>query len=1013
MQNKGFIRVFAVLLVLASLYSLSFTFYTRKAEKDATEFAQGDFAKKQQFMDSIESLKSYYNFLGLRKFTYRECQAREINLGLDLKGGMNVMLQVSARDMILNLSDKGEKDTMLVKTLDRAEELERTSSEEYVTLFGIAFQELYPNENMRLMFLGNEDIKSKINFRSTNQEVLAVLSAEANAAFDNTYNIIRTRIDRFGVTQPNIQRVGERRILVELPGVQDPERVRDLLESSADLEFWETFNASEVLDVMFDINLLLADLNKVNAVNDSISDVSETTVAEASELVNDTAQLKDTAEQQELSLKEQLQQEQDSLGISEAQDEESLEKMKQENPLFFYLTPNISRDGRPGFGPVVGFASDINVRYVDSILAMPEVIELLAERNPELKLSWTRKAEENGFYSLVALKDYSANGKPALDGKVVVDARPMFSQTASASASVQMTMNNEGARDWRRITRENKERSVAIVLDGYVYSFPTVQNEISDGISSITGDFTIAEATDMANILKSGKLSAKADIISAEFVGPTLGKESINSGLSSFAIAFILVLIFMFLYYQKAGVVANIALLLNIFLIFGVLASLGAALTLPGIAGLVLTIGMSVDANVIIFERIREELSQGKGIKLAISDGYKNAYSAIIDANVTTIIIGIILYTFGSGPIQGFATTLIIGIVTSLFCAIFITRLTFERFLDKKSAISFDTKVSRNAFKNLTVPFIEKRKLFYTISAIVILIGVGSMVARQFSLGVEFKGGRSYIVQLESGKRNTTQIEQSLRGVFGSTPEVKTYGNTDVKITTDYMINEKGAQVDSIVETKLFEGLQPVLAEGTDFNTFLQVNIRQSDMVGPTIASDIIYGAIISIVLALIFIFLYIFVRFRNWQYGLGAVAALFHDVLIVLGIFSLLWGRVPFSLEIGQSFIAALLTVIGYSINDTVIVFDRVREIATEYPKRAKLRLFNEGLNSTISRTMITSLTTILVLFTILIFGGESIRGFVFAMTIGIVVGTYSSLCVAAPIAFDFMKKNKFSDEK
>ncbi|MDA3882456.1 MAG: protein translocase subunit SecDF [Bacteroidales bacterium] len=996
MQNKGFIRVFTVLLILASLYSLSFTFFVEHAKNNAEEYAQGDFDKHREFMDSVEADEGFYNFLGLRKFTYKECQARELNLGLDLKGGMNVMMEVSIRDMIINLSDRNEQDTMLMKTLDRADELERDGAGDFVASFGQAFEELYPGQNLRLLFLANEDIKDKINFRSTNKEVLAVLTKEAEAAYDNTFNIIRTRIDRFGVAQPNIQKVGERRILVELPGVNNPERVRDLLESSADLEFWETYNAGEVIQVLFDINTLLAETNKIN----------EEQVAETpSEGDNDVTAPADSVSQtdtSELSLKDQILQ--DTLAQTEATDDKSREEMKRENPLFFHLTPNISRDGRPGIGPVVGYATDKDIVYIDSILALPEVQNLLKEQNPELKLAWSRKAEENGFYTLVALKDLGANRKPALDGDVVVDARPEFSQTSSY-ASVQMTMNNEGAREWRRVTKDNIDRSVAIVLDGYVYSFPTVQNEISDGISSITGNFTIAEATDMANILKSGKLAAKANIISAEFVGPTLGQESARSGILSFVLSFILVLVFMFFYYRKAGLIANIALLLNIFLVFGVLASLGAALTLPGIAGLVLTIGMSVDANVIIFERIREELAQGKGVKLAISDGYKNAYSAIIDANVTTIIIGIILFSFGSGPIQGFATTLIIGILTSLFCVIFITRLSFELFLEKHLPISFDTKVSRNAFTKFNFDFIAKRKTFYMISAAIILLGIGSMVTRQWSLGVDFKGGRSYIVRVD-GERNTTQIAEDLTSVFESAPEVKTYGNLDVKITTDYMINEKGAHVDSIVETKLFEGLQPVLDEDTDFNTFITQNIRQSDMVGPTIASDIIYGAVISITLALLFIFLYIFVRFRNWQYGLGAVAALFHDVLIVLGIFSLLWGRVPFSLEIDQAFIAAILTVIGYSINDTVIVFDRVREITTNYPKRKTIDLFNQGLNGTISRTAITSLTTLLVLIAILIFGGESIRGFVFAMTIGIVVGTYSSLCVASPISFEFLKK-------
>ncbi len=1003
MQNKGFIRVFAILLALAGLYSLSFTYFSSKAERDANKYAQGDFEKRKEFMDSVESMDGYYNFLGLRKFTLRECREKELNLGLDLKGGMNVTLQISVKDVIVNLSDQGMEDTVLANTIKLTEELEKSSSEDFVTLFGQAYAQLYPGkDNMRTMFITNEDISDKITFNSTNQEVLKVLSAEAKAAYDNSFNIIRTRIDRFGVAQPNIQDLGRGRILVELPGVQDPERVRDLLESSADLEFWETYENAEVYQILWTINSKLADLNKLKdvAVKDSV-------VAEKAEVKAEVAK----ADSTELSLKEQLQQ--DTTAVAQKAEEKSDEEIRAENPLFSRFIPNISQDGRPGYGPVLGFARIDDMIAVDSLLKSPEIKAILAESAPELRLAWSKKSDDNDLYSLIALKDIDRDGQPTLDGKVVIDARPQFQQT-DAYASVQMTMNNEGAKDWRRITKENakEKRSIAIVLDGYVYSFPTVQNEISGGVSSITGDFSIVEATDLANILKSGKLSAKAEILNAEFVGPSLGKESITSGLLSFIIAFVFILIYMFVYYRKAGIVANISLLLNLFLVFGVLASLGAVLTLPGIAGLVLTIGMAVDANVIIFERIREEISQGKGIKLAISDGYKNAYSAITDANVTTIIIGIILYMFGSGPIQGFATTLIIGILTSLFCAIFITRLTFEFFLKKKSDITFDTRFTRNAFKNANFDFINKRKLYYTISGVIIAVGLVSMVVRQWNVGVDFSGGRSYIVEV-GNERNTNEIEKSLNVVFGESPEVKTYGDTEIKITTDYMINEKGSHVDSIVETKLFEGLTNVLPQGTDFDTFMNVNLRQSDMVGPTIADDIIAGAVISLVVSLLFIFLYIFVRFRNWQFGFGAVAALLHDVLIVLGVFSLLWGFVPFSLEIGQSFIAALLTVIGYSINDTVIVFDRVREITKEYPNRDTAKLFNQGLNGTISRTINTSATTIVVLLAILIFGGETIRGFVFAMTIGVVIGTYSSLFIASPIAFDLLKKqNKIIKE-
>ena len=978
-------------MVLAALYSLSFTYYTWKASKDADAYAQGDTQKRKEFLDSLSQVDDYYNFLGLRKFSYADCQQHELNLGLDLKGGMNVTLQISVKDMILNLSNEGADDTILMKTLLRADVLERESKEEYVALFGKAFAELYPNKSLRTFFIANEDMQTKITFNSTNEEVLKVLSTEAKAAIDNSFNIIRTRIDRFGVTQPNIQNLGGGRILVELPGVQDQDRVRDLLQSSAKLEFWETYNNSEVYQVVFEINKALAALNTLKETKDTTKSTAKAVVA-------------DTVKKEELSLKEQLKQ--DTTKLASADSTKSKEEIEKENPLFSRFIPNISQDGRPGLGPVIGFAQKSELAAIDSILAMPEVREIIDATAPELKLSWSKKANENDFYSLVALKDLDRDGKASLEGDVVVDARPEFGQMGG-SASVRMVMNSDGAKEWRRLTKENIERSVAIVLDGSVYSFPTVQTEISDGISSITGNFTIPEATDLANILKSGKLSAAAEIMNAEFVGPSLGQESISKGMISFLVAFFIVLLYMLLYYQKAGLVANVALMLNLFLIFGVLASLGAVLTLPGIAGIVLTLGMAVDANVIIYERIREEMAQGKGIKLAIADGFKNAYSAIIDANVTTIIIAIILYLFGKGPIQGFATTLIIGVLTSMFCGIFITRLIFERLLTKKRAISFDTKLTRNAFKNVNIDYIGTRKIYYIISSIIILVGIGSMVVRQWNVGVDFKGGRSYIVQLENNK-NTGVIEESLAVQFGKAPEVKTFGTSEVKITTDFMINEKGATVDSIVETRLFEGLKPVLPQGTDIDGFMKNNLRQSDMVGPAIANDIIWGAIISVVLALLFVFLYIFIRFRNWQFGMGAVAALTHDVLIVLGIFSLLHGIVPFSLEIGQSFIAAILTVIGYSINDTVIVFDRVREITNEFPKRQTSKLFNQGLNSTISRTINTSATTIVVLLIIFVFGGDSIKGFVFAMLIGIVIGTYSSLFVASSITFDLLKRQK-----
>lgn len=989
MQNKGFIRLFTVLLILAALYSLSFTFFTWKANNNADKYAQGNEQQRKHYLDSISRLDSYYNFLGLRKFSYAETQQRSLNLGLDLKGGMNVTLKISIEDMILNLSSDGKSDTLLTKVLARTDEMERDSREDYVTLFGQAFEEIAPEGAvMRTMFIANEAMSSKINYQSTNEDVLKVLAVEAKAALDNSFDVIRTRIDRFGVVQPNIQNLGNGRVLVELPGVVDQDRVRDLLQSSAKLEFWETWNASEVLNTVFEVNSALADLNKVTEKEEV---KSEPKVAE-------TAKVEDS---RELSLKEQLQD--SSAAASQDDAQKTQEELRRENPLFNYLTPNISQEGYPGYGPVVGFAQKSDMVYVDSLLAVSEIQTLLQEIAPEVKFAWGKKANANGFYELVALKNIGAENNPALGGNVVVDARTEFGQVGDAS--VQMTMNSEGAREWRRLTRENKERSIAIVLDGFVYSFPTVQNEIPNGISSITGNFTIAEATDLANILKSGKLAAATKIEFSEFVGPTLGAESISKGLMSVVVALVLLFGYLFFYYRKAGTVANIALLLNLFLVFGVLASLGAVLTLSGIAGIVLSLAMAIDANVIIYERIREELAQGKGIKLAIADGFKGSYSAIIDGNVTTLIIGIILYMFGKGSIQGFATTLIIGILTTLFCGIFITRMIFERFLAKKQNISFDRRITRNAFKNFNVDFIGNRKKYYTISGVIIAVCIIAMAVRGFQIGVDFKGGRSYIVALE-GERNVDVIEESLAAQYGKAPEVKTYGTSSVKITTDFKINDKGTAVDSLSEALLFKGLIPFLPEGISQGEFMKENLKQSNMVGPSIANDIIWSAVISIIISLICMFFYIFIRFRNWEFGMSAALALAHDVFVVVGVFALLHGLLPFSMEIGQNFIAALLTVIGYSLNDTVVIFDRVREIRTDFPKRNTRKVMNQAINSTLSRTITTSATTLMVLLIIFFLGGDSMRGFIFAMIIGVAVGVYSTIFVASPLSFEMLKK-------
>lgn len=1000
MQNRGFIRIFTVCLVLAALYSLSFTYFTTKANRDADAYAKGKAGEdniayatyQKQYLDSLSNVDDYYNFFWLRKFSLNDCRQHELNLGLDLKGGMNVTLQVSTRGLIENLASDGVADTMLVKTLDLADKYEQEANQTYISAFGKAFEELYPNKFMRTLFVANEDLNGKINFNSTNEDVLKVLETEETAAIENTFNVIRTRIDRFGVVQPNIQNVGGGRILVELPGVSDRERVRDLLESSAQLEFWETYNNSEVYQVLFSINNALAAASKIaEPAKDS---TAKTGVAKA--------ESKDSTSKK-LSLKEQLQK--DTSAVDSAQMlAKNAEEFKKANPLFALLTPNVDREGRLGYGPIVGFADKAAMAKIDSILATSSVRTILMENTPELKLTWS-KTQENGVYTLIALKDADLDGQPSLGGDVVVDARPEFTDNGGG-ASVRMVMNSQGAKDWKRLTKENIGRSVAIVLDGYVYSYPTVQSEIGDGISSITGDFSIAQATDMSNILKSGKMAVRAHIMDAEFVGPSLGKESINTGIFSFILAFLLVLVYMIFYYRKAGVVASVALFLNLFLIFGVLASLGAVLTLSGIAGIVLTLGMAVDANVIIYERIREELAAGKGMKLAIADGFSNSYSAIIDGQVTTFLIGVVLYIFGTGPIQGFATTLLIGILTSLFCGIFITRLIFERFLDKKKEISFDSNLTRGAFKNINIDFIGSSKYAAIVSGIMIVGSLVSIAVRGFDVSVDFAGGRSFVVEL-NGERNVEEISKSLATQFNAAPEVKTYGATDVKITTKYKINDKGTDVSQEVEEKLFEGLKPYLGKDATFDSFSQKNLKQSDMVGPTIANDIIWGAVVAMIISLICMFLYIFVRFSRWQFGAGAVLALVHDSIIVIGLYSLLYGIVPFSMEIGQTFVAAILTIIGYSINDTVIVFDRIREFKKEYPSRNAKLLYNQGINRTISRTINTSLTTVLTLLIMFLVGVDSIKGFVFSMAIGIVVGTYSSLFVASPITY-FLSKNK-----
>ena len=1010
MQNKGTIRFVAIALVLVCLYQLFFTVVTTREEKKAEAYATEadgnfDLVKYNNYLDALSSTP-VYNFLFLKEFTYRECKEREINLGLDLKGGMNVILEVSVVDVIKSLSNHNTDPTFL-QAIEAAKAAQKAEGGQtnFVTLFGQCFEKIDPNASLAAIF-NTTVLKDKVNFNSTNAEVLNVLRDETEAAISNSFQILRTRIDRFGVAQPNIQRLGNTgRILVELPGIKDSERVRKLLQGTANLEFWETYDNTEIQQYLIEANAKIKEINDLKA-----AEGSETVAEQAEETKVETAESN--------SLIDKL-----ATDTTATEDVTSADEMVKNYPLFAVLNPIYMQDGRPRPGAAVGYAHFKDTASVNAMLNEP-LVKALFPRN--LKLLWGVKAidDAGNFFELIAIKVTSRDGQPALSGDVVTDASDEYAQGRGVS-EVSMSMNAEGARKWARITKENIGKSVAIVLDNYVYSYPTVQTEIKGGRSSITGNFTVAEAKDLANILKSGKMPAPARIEQETIVGPSLGQESINKGFISFVIAFVLVLVYMLFYYRTGGFAANVALLLNVFFIFGVLASLGAVLTLSGIAGIVLTLGMAVDSNVLIYERIKEELAAGKGIKLAVKDGYSNAYSAILDSNITTLLTAIVLGKFGEGPIHGFAVTLSIGILASLFTSIFVTRLIFERMLAKEKNLSFATKATAQAFKGINFNFIGARKISYIISGSVLFIGIISLCVRGLDFGVDFTGGRTYVVRFDKPV-NTVEIQNAIADKIGQTAEVKTYGgNEQVKITTKYLFaaGEEATEadyaeaaqytaeqpsVDDVVEVKFYLALKDkFLPEGTSFATFKNDYRMSSEKVGATIAEDIKSSAALAITFSLIVIFLYIAFRFRKWQYGVGSLVALVHDTLFVFSMYSLLYSIMPFSMSIDQSFIAAILTVVGYSINDTVVVFDRIREYMGLQSKRSLQDVMNGAVNSTLARTINTSVTTLLVLITIFIFGGEVIRGFIFAMMIGIAVGTYSSLFVATPITYDLLNRS------
>lgn len=999
MQNRNVIKLFALLFAIVCLYQLSFTWVADRVESDAIDYAlnfeEEEREKKQQFyLDSINS-EEVYDIL-LTKYTYSQCKQREINLGLDLKGGMNVTLEVMVVDVIKALSNNS-KDSTFNLAIKNAIQAQESSQDDFVTLFANEYEKIATLKNQGLsVIFSTIDLREKIQFSSSNEEVIRVLSEEVEDAIDRSFNILRSRIDRFGVTQPNIQRLETAgRILVELPGIKNPDRARKLLQSTAQLEFWETYEYSELFSSLEEVNVFLRETTVKEDEKEEVSNNQITSDEENNNSIDSDSLFEENILLSEL--------EDSNNSDTASAGELSFEEFAAENPLYALLYPNVDQQtGQLNSGPVVGFCAIKDTAELNTYLNDPIISKYFPV---DVKFAYTVKPYDldGKFVQLVALKT-DRNGNSSMEGDVVTDANQAFSEFGS-NAEVSMTMNTEGAKQWKRLTAENIGKSIAIVLDGYVYSYPTVQSEIAGGRSQITGNFTVEEANDLSNILKSGKLPAPARIIEEAIVGPSLGAEAINSGLTSFIIALILVLLYMIFYYNRAGLVSNVALLANIFFIFGVLSSLGAVLTLPGIAGIVLTIGMSVDANVLIYERIREEVANGKGIRLAISDGYNNAYSSIIDANVTTLLTGIILYTFGTGPIKGFATTLVIGILTSLFAAIFITRLIISARLNKSKKINFSNKITDGAFKNLNIDFIANRKKFYVISSVVIILGLGSLFLKGLNYGVDFLGGRTYVVRFDVPVDNE-ELRSSLGDVFvdqdglNYLPQVKTFGDENqLKITTSFMINSSELNADELVEDKLALGLE---------TTGVSYEIMSSQKVGPTIADDIKDAALWSIIFSLIVIFLYILLRFRKWQFSLGAVAAVFHDILIVLSIFSALYGLLPFSLEIDQAFIAAILTIIGYSLNDTVVVFDRVREYINNNKKKEVHQIMNGALNSTLSRTINTSLTTFFVLLIIFLFGGEVIRGFMFALMVGVLVGTYSSLFVASPIMLDTINKEK-----
>lgn len=986
MQNKGFVKVFAVLLTLVCMFYLSFSFVTRHYNSKAAEYAGGDPVKESSYLDSLSTQKVWLGY------TLKECREMEISLGLDLKGGMNVVLELNVADVIRSLSNNNQ-DENFNKALDLAYENQAASQKDFIDLFAEEYKKLDNGARLSAIF-STFELKDKITPQSSDAQVIAVLKDELQSAIDNSFNVLRTRIDRFGVVSPNIQRLETAgRILVELPGVKEPERVRKLLQGSANLEFWETYKLPEIYQQLVAADNVLATILSKETSADSvatdnvekIADAADANVSEADSLLAELGQDKKDTEANQ-----------------------SMEEFAKQHPLFALL--QISQyNGQLSPGSTVGIAQAKDMEKISEYLNMKQVKEVLP-RN--LALKWGVKAidDKEQFFELYALKVTNRDGSPALGGDVVTDANADFMQQAGRSEQmVNMVMNAEGSKAWARLTKENIGRQIAIVLDEMVYSAPNVNDEITGGRSQITGHFTPEEAKDLANVLKSGKMAASVHIVQEDVVGPSLGQEAINAGVISFVLALVLLMVYMCAFYGLVpGLIADGALVLNIFFTMGILASFQAVLTLPGIAGMVLTLGMAVDANVLIYERTKEELRAGKSLGKAIADGYSNAFSAIFDSNLTSIITGIVLFYFGTGPIRGFATTMIIGLFASFLTAVFLTRIVYEALLakDKLKNVTFTTSLTKDLLTNPKINFLGARKVGYLIPAAIIVLGAISMMTIGLNNGIDFTGGRNYVIRFNQEVK-TDDVRNMLDAQLDGSVSVIQIGTADqVRVSTNYKINDNDPTVDQEIENKLFEGVKSLLPEGTTLDEFTTTFIQSSQKVGPSMADDIKNSAILAVIFAMICMAAYILLRFRDVSFSVGAFASVATTTLCIISFYTLLWKVLPFSMEVDQTFIAAILTIIGYSINDTVVVFDRIRETIALYPKRDRYQVINDALNSTLCRTFNTSLTTLVVVLCIFILGGSTIRSFTFAILLGIIIGTYSTLFVATPIAYELQKK-------